>query len=92
MLHSIREGVVAVNNEGDITLLNDSAQELLGVADDAVGRRVDSVGLDPAVVDFLFSGEDGRDVVIVTRTQGSGAEPSGGDEPGSADRHGDDDA
>jgi two-component system CitB family sensor kinase len=32
LLHSIREGVVAVNNEGDVTLLNDSAQELLGVA------------------------------------------------------------
>ena len=69
LLHSIREGVVAVNNEGDITLLNDSAQELLGVADDAVGRRVDGVGLDPAVVEFLLSGEDGRDVVIVTRTR-----------------------
>ena len=69
LLHSIREGVVAVNNEGDITLLNDSAQELLGVADDAVGRRVDGVGLDPAVVEFLLSGEDGRDIVIVTRTR-----------------------
>ena len=69
LLHSIREGVVAVNNEGDITLLNDSAQELLGVADDAVGRRVDGVGLEPAVVDFLLSGEDGRDVVIATRTR-----------------------
>jgi two-component system, CitB family, sensor kinase len=69
LLHSIREGVVAVNNEGDITLLNDSAQDLLGVAANAVGRPVDSVGLDPAVVDFLLSGEDGRDVVIVTRTK-----------------------
>lgn len=72
LLHSIREGVVAVNNEGDITLLNDSAQDLLGVADDAVGRPVDSVGLDPAVVDFLLSGDDGRsagDTVIVTRTR-----------------------
>ena len=72
LLHSIREGVVAVNNEGDITLLNDSAQDLLGVADNAVGRPVDSVGLDPAVVDFLLSGEDGRsagDTVIVTRTR-----------------------
>ena len=39
------------------------------MADDAVGRRVDSVGLDPAVVEFLLSGEDGRDVVIVTRTR-----------------------
>jgi two-component system, CitB family, sensor kinase len=69
LLHSIREGVVAVNNEGDITVLNDSAQELLDVTGAAVGRRVDSVGLDPAVVEFLLSGEDGRDVVIATRTR-----------------------
>jgi hypothetical protein len=69
LLHSIREGVVAVNNEGDITLLNDSAQELLGVTAAAVGRGVDSVGLEPTVVEFLLSGEDGRDVVIATRTR-----------------------
>jgi two-component system, CitB family, sensor kinase len=69
LLHSIREGVVAVNTEGEITLLNDSAHELLGVNGAAVGRRVDSVGLDPAVVEFLLSGEDGRDVVIATRTR-----------------------
>ena len=69
LLHSIREGVVAVNNEGVITVLNDSAQELLGLPADAVGRPVNSVGIDPAVVSFLLSGEDGRDVVIVTRTR-----------------------
>ena len=38
LLHSIREGVVAVNNEGEITVLNDSAQDLLGLPADAVGR------------------------------------------------------
>ena len=69
LLHSIREGVVAVNTDGVITLLNDSAQELLGVGGDAVGRRIDSVGLDPAVEQFLSSGEDSRDVVIATRTR-----------------------
>jgi two-component system CitB family sensor kinase len=72
LLHSIREGVVAVNNDGDITLLNDGAQDLLGVSADAVGRRVDSVGLDPAVVSFLQSGNDAesaQDVVIATRTR-----------------------
>jgi sensor histidine kinase regulating citrate/malate metabolism len=69
LLHSIREGVVAVNNDGVITVLNDSAQELLDVAPDAVGRRVDQVGVDPAVTEFLLSGEDRRDVVIVTRTR-----------------------
>src|SRR4029079_9544310 len=48
LLHSIREGVVAVNNEGDITLLNDSAQELLDVAADVVGRRGEQRGLEAA--------------------------------------------
>ena len=69
LLHSIREGVVAVNNDGVITLLNDSAQDLLGLSDSAVGERVDSVGLETAVVDFLLSGEDHRDVVIATRAR-----------------------
>ncbi|KWX67678.1 ATP-binding protein [Mycobacterium sp. NAZ190054] len=74
LLHSIREGVIAVNNDGEITLLNDGARDLLGVADGAVGRRVDTVGIDPAVVSFLVSAEDGRDAaaedtVIATRTR-----------------------
>lgn len=69
LLHSIREGVVGVGNDGEITVLNDSAKDLLGLSDDAVGRRVDAVGMDPAVAEFLTSGEDGRDVVITTRTR-----------------------
>jgi sensor histidine kinase regulating citrate/malate metabolism len=69
LLHSIREGVVAVNNDGVITVLNDSALELLDLAPEAVGRRVDDVGVDPAVTEFLLSGEERRDVVIVTRTR-----------------------
>lgn len=72
LLHSIREGVVAVNTDGVITLLNDSAQELLSVSADAVGKRADSVGLDPAVEQFLLSGSEGRsagDTVIATRTR-----------------------
>jgi two-component system, CitB family, sensor kinase len=39
------------------------------VSAEAVGRRADSVGLDPAVEEFLLSGDDGRDVVIATRTR-----------------------
>lgn len=69
LLHSIREGVVAVNNEGIVTVLNDSAQELLDVTPNAVGRRVDDVAIDPAVTEFLLSGEERRDVVIVTRSR-----------------------
>ncbi|MCF6389183.1 ATP-binding protein [Mycobacterium sp. MBM] len=69
LLHSIGEGVVAVNNDGVVTLLNDSAQDLLGVGAEVVGKRVDAIGIDPSVVAFLLSGDDGRDVVITTRTK-----------------------
>lgn len=73
LLHSIREGVVAVNTDGIITVVNDSAQRLLGIGADAVGRRVDEVGLEPAVVEFLLSGSGGHadehDVVIATRSR-----------------------
>ena len=73
LLHSIREGVIAVNNDGVVTVLNDSAQALLDVTPDAVGRRVGAIGLDPAITELLTSGGDDRaaqsDVVIVTRTR-----------------------
>lgn len=75
LLHSIREGVIAVNNDGEITVLNDSAQELLGVGADAVGRRVDTVGIDPSVAALLLPAEAGRsdkpaeDTVIATATR-----------------------
>jgi two-component system CitB family sensor kinase len=73
LLHSIREGVVAVGTDGTITVLNDSAQELLGLDDNAVGRRVEDIGLEPAVAGFLLEGSAGRadedDVIITTRTR-----------------------
>lgn len=73
LLHSIREGVVAVNNDGVITVVNDSACELLGLDAGAVGKRADAVGLDPSVVSFLLSDEPIRsedsDVVITTRSR-----------------------
>ncbi|MHA0287846.1 ATP-binding protein [Mycobacterium sp. C3-094] len=69
LLHSIREGVIAVNTDGEITVLNDGAQELLGVGADAVGKRVDRVGIDPAVVALLIPGESAEDTVIATRTR-----------------------
>lgn len=69
LLHSIREGVIAVNTDGEITVLNDSAQELLGVGADAVGKRVDRVGIDPAVVALLIPGESAEDTVIATGTR-----------------------
>lgn len=66
LLHSIREGVIAVTPEGVVTLLNDSAQELLDLSDDAVGKPLDELSVDPSVRAFLLSGGGGRDTVIAT--------------------------
>ncbi|ANW65434.1 ATPase [Mycobacterium sp. djl-10] len=68
LLHSIGEGVVAVNTDGEITLLNDSARDLLGLGEAAIGRHVDEVDMDPAVVEFLQSGDTDH-AVIATRTR-----------------------
>ena len=92
LLHSIREGVVAVNNDGDITLLNDSAQELLGVTRCGCGP--------PSGQNRTRPGGGGLPVVGRGRSrrrdrdphQGAGAQPAGGDESGAGDRDGDDDA
>ncbi len=66
LLHSIREGVVGIDNSGRITLLNDSAQELLGLPASAVGRHLEDVDLDPAVRQFLGSDASEHDVVLST--------------------------
>ncbi|WP_228447682.1 ATP-binding protein [Streptomyces paludis] len=43
MLHSLREGVVALDGGGRIRLMNDEAQRLLGLGPDAAGRPLDEV-------------------------------------------------
>ncbi len=53
LLHSIREGVVAVGTDGRVTMMNDAARSTLGLEGDPVGRFVDGLGLDPHVVDLL---------------------------------------
>ncbi|TFB47006.1 sensor histidine kinase [Cryobacterium tagatosivorans] len=68
MLHGIREGVIAVDADGIITLANDSARSLLGLPDDAVGRRVDRVGLGGEAERALRShGAHDRDTPLVNR-------------------------
>ncbi|GGG06959.1 ATPase [Rhodococcoides trifolii] len=69
LLHSIREGVIAVGNDGAITMINDSASVLLDLDPDVVGRRVADVGMDPGVRDLLLADGDVEDVVVTTATR-----------------------
>ncbi|MBM7442669.1 sensor histidine kinase [Streptomyces sp. HB132] len=65
MLHSIREGVVALDRTGRIRLLNDEAQRLLGLGPDAAGRRLDEALGDGRTTDVLTGRVVGDDLVTV---------------------------
>lgn len=57
MLHGIREGVVALDGEGRLALVNDEAMRLLAMADDPTGQDASQV-LDAEVLRALVEDED----------------------------------
>lgn len=68
VLRSIREGVVVVGDDGRVSLMSDSARDLLGLPDDApdpTGRRLEDLGLDPAVLELLCGTDEVHDAVLV---------------------------
>ena len=52
-------------DDGTVTVMSDSARELIGLDDDIEGRRVDDLDLDPAVHDLLADDAEIRDHVVV---------------------------
>ncbi|CAM5467871.1 SpoIIE family protein phosphatase [Streptomyces hirsutus] len=63
VLHSVREGVVIVDDDGTLLLANDEAHRLLGLPEDAEGRDVLDLSLDPVTADLLSSGRVATDEV-----------------------------
>ncbi len=55
ILSSVKEGVVAVDPAGHITLVNDEARRLLALPDGCVGAPIDSFGLDQNVVSAIMN-------------------------------------
>nr|WP_127125397.1 ATP-binding protein [Georgenia sp. SYP-B2076] len=53
LLHGIKEGVLALDQAGRVTLLNDSARQLLALPADAVGRPLDELTGDPELREAL---------------------------------------
>ncbi|MHB1235486.1 MAG: ATP-binding protein [Microbacteriaceae bacterium] len=66
MLHGIGEGVVAVDEEGIVALLNDEAQRLLGVDGSAIGQTAEAV-LDPQLAGMVGSGSLDQTVLVGER-------------------------
>ncbi|MEU7342027.1 sensor histidine kinase [Streptomyces sp. NPDC007074] len=65
MLHSIREGVVALDRAGRIRLLNDEAQRLLGLDAAAIGEPLDDVLGPGRTTDVLAGRVTGTDLLTV---------------------------
>ncbi|MEV7872520.1 sensor histidine kinase [Streptomyces sp. NPDC088124] len=65
MLHSLREGVVALDGSGRIRLMNDEAQRLLGLGPDATGRPLGEVLGDGRTTEVLTGRVRGEDLLAV---------------------------
>ncbi|MFF3942566.1 ATP-binding protein [Streptomyces phaeofaciens] len=65
MLHGIREGVVALDRAGRVRLLNDEAQRLLGIGEEAVGRSPDEALGEGRTADVLAGRVTGTDLIAV---------------------------
>ncbi len=63
MIHGISEGVVAVDAQHRIALLNDEAKRLLDLDDDATGRPVVDV-MEPALAELLTDPADTDETVL----------------------------
>ena len=66
VLHAVREGLLLLDRAGRLQLVNDEARRLLALPDDAVGRRVDDLGLPAALGDALVSGTERADEIFLT--------------------------
>ncbi|MER5598759.1 sensor histidine kinase [Streptomyces sp. NPDC002265] len=65
MLHGIREGVVALDRAGRIRLLNDEAQRLLDLGEEAVGESPDQALGEGRTADVLAGRVTGTDLLTV---------------------------
>jgi sensor histidine kinase regulating citrate/malate metabolism len=64
LLHGVKEGVIATDQQNRVTLLNDSAAALLRLAPDAVGRTLGELDMEPALEDVLTGREEGPDLAV----------------------------
>jgi len=65
LLHGIREGVVGLDAQDRITLVNDHARDLLALPEDAVGRSVEELELNDRLRDLLTGRATGVDQLVL---------------------------
>lgn len=65
LLHGIKEGVVGLDQQHRITLVNDHARELLALPDGCVGTAVDDLDISGRLRDVLTGRTDGADQIVL---------------------------
>ncbi|MFH8799819.1 ATP-binding protein [Streptomyces sp. NPDC017936] len=65
-LHAVREGLLMLDGQYRVALINDGGRELLGVGGDIVGRSVAGLGLPAPLTGALLSSEPRVDEVHLT--------------------------
>jgi two-component system CitB family sensor kinase len=67
VIESIKEGIIALDNNGRITLFNEEAGRILGLKDSDIGSSITDFTYDSMVDVFLNSGKPKRNVEIKAR-------------------------
>ncbi|MFF3934759.1 SpoIIE family protein phosphatase [Streptomyces phaeofaciens] len=65
VLHAVREGVIILDGDGRLLLVNDEARRLLALPPEAEGSAVTGLGLSPALAGLLGSGRAATDKVFL---------------------------
>ncbi|MFC7847480.1 ATP-binding protein [Arthrobacter sp. NPDC057388] len=65
MLHGLKEGVVALDPQQRITVVNDSARSLLGLPHDCVGKDLGSLAVPPVLREVLTGDQPGPDRLVL---------------------------
>jgi two-component system CitB family sensor kinase len=65
MLHGIKEGVVGLDPQHRVTLVNDEAMRLLDLPADSVGRTLSELGVDRRLCDVLSGQTQGQDQIVL---------------------------
>ncbi|WP_046471960.1 sensor histidine kinase [Allosalinactinospora lopnorensis] len=65
MLHGIKEGVLGLDRDNRVTLVNDKAAELLRLPPDAAGRTLSELGVEPDIYSVLTDRVQEPDRVVL---------------------------
>jgi PAS domain S-box-containing protein len=69
VLHAVTEGLLLVDTDGTLRLVNDEARRLLGLDEDVVGRPVAELGLAGPLTRALTDDDDHEDELHVTSSR-----------------------